>query len=115
MTPYVATHPGQLIKDELRERRMTQKQLADLAGIRPSVVSETIHGKRNVSLTVAIGLEKAFGIPVDMWMNMQTNYDLDTAAIAKRDKPCETVKVTIPVSDRKLLKEVARKFGWACL
>lgn len=27
-TPAVATHPGELIKDELKERKMTQKQLA---------------------------------------------------------------------------------------
>ena len=27
----------------------------------------------------------------------------------------ETVSVTIPVNDRNLLKEIARKFGWACM
>ena len=41
-TPVVATHPGELIKDELKERQMTQKQLAELTGIKPSVLSETI-------------------------------------------------------------------------
>ena len=28
MTPFVATHPGEMIKDELKARKMTQKQLA---------------------------------------------------------------------------------------
>lgn len=63
LTPFVATHPGELIKDELKERQMTQKQLAELTGIKPSVLSETINGKRSVSLTVAMALEKALGIP----------------------------------------------------
>lgn len=58
LTPFVATHPGELIKDELKERRMSQKQLAELTGIKPSVLSETINGKRSVSLTVAMALAR---------------------------------------------------------
>ena len=75
-TPIVATHPGEMIKDELKERGMTQKQLAEQTGIKTSVISETVNGKRPVSLNVAIALEKALDIPADIWMNMQTQYDL---------------------------------------
>ena len=103
LTPFIATHPGEMIKDELKERGMTQKQLAD----------ETINGKRSVSLNVAVALEKALGIPADIWMNMQTQHDLDTANIAERDNQRETVSVTIPIRDRNLLQELVRKFGWA--
>ena len=100
LTPFAATHPGEMIKDELKERQMTQKQLAELTGIKPSVLSETINGKRSVSLNVAVALEKALGIPAD---------------ITERDNQRETIAVTIPVRDRNLLKEIARKFGWACM
>ena len=115
MTPFVATHPGEMIKDELKARKMTQKQLAEQTGIKASVLSETITGKRSVSLNVAVALEKALDIPADVWMNLQTQYDLDTADIAKRDNQRETVAVTIPVRDRNLLQELVRKFGWACM
>lgn len=115
ITPFVATHPGEMIKDELKERKMTQKQFALESGIKASVLSETINGKRSVSLNVAVALEKVFGIPADVWMNMQTQYDLDTANIATRGNEKETVEVIIPVHDRNLLKEIARKFGWACI
>lgn len=115
LTPFLATHPGQLIKDELKERKMTQKQLATETGIKASVLSETINGKRSVSLNVAVALEKALGISADVWMNMQTQYELDAANIATRGNESETVEVTIPIRDRNLLKEVARKFGWACM
>jgi plasmid maintenance system antidote protein VapI len=30
-------------------------------------------------------LEKALGIPADIWMNLQTQYNLDTAKIAERN------------------------------
>ena len=115
LTPFVATHPGEMIKDELKERGMTQKQLADQTGIKPSVLSETINGKRSVSLSVAVALEKALDIPADIWMNLQTQHDLDTANIAERDNQRETIAVTIPVRDRSLLQELVRKFGWACV
>lgn len=115
LVPFEATHPGEMIKDELKERGMTQKQLAEETGIKPSVLSETINGKRSVSLNVAVALEKALDIPADMWMNMQTQYDLDTANIAERDNQRETVAVTIPIRDRNLLRELVRKFGWACV
>lgn len=115
LTPVVATHPGELIKDELKERDMTQKQLAAETGIKPSVLSETINGKRSLSLNVAVALEKALGIPADIWMNMQTQYNLDTAQISERDNQRETIAVTIPVRDRDLLRELVRKFGWACV
>lgn len=114
-TPYISTHPGELIKDELKERGMTQKQLAMETGIKPSVLSETINGKRNLSLNVAIALEKALDIPADIWMNMQTQYELDSAMISERDNQRETITITIPVRDRNLLRELVRKFGWVCL
>lgn len=114
-SPFIATHPGELIKDELKERRMTQKQLSELSGIKTSVLSETINGKRSVSLGVAVALEKALGIPAEFWMNLQTQFDLDSAQIAEREKQKETVSVTIPISDHNLLREVSRKFGWACM
>ena len=115
ITPFVATHPGEMIKDELRERKLTQKQLALETGIKPSVLSETINGKRPVSKNVALALEQALGIPADIWMNLQTQYDLDSVRIAEGNNLRETVSVTIPVNDRNLLKEIARKFGWACM
>jgi addiction module HigA family antidote len=115
LTPFVATHPGEMIRDELKERGMTQKQLAAESGIKPSVLSETINGKRSVSLNVALALEKTLGISADIWMNLQTQYDLDMANIAERGNQRETVSVTIPVKDRNLLQELVRKFGWACV
>ena len=109
ITPFIATHPGEMIKDELKERNMTQKQLSELTGIKPSVLSETINGKRSVSLSVAMG------IPAEVWMNLQTQFDIDSASIEERNKQKETVSIIIPVGDLNLLREISRKFGWACM
>lgn len=115
LTPYQATHPGELLRDELEARGMTQKQLAEASGIKASIVSETVNGKRPVSVNVARALEAVLEIPAEMWLNMQTQYELDTKNIERRNSRHEDVVLTIPVSDRGLLREVARKFGWACM
>ena len=111
-TPFVVTHPGELIRDEMRERGLTQKQLAVLSGLTPTTVSELVRARRNVTEEIALSLEKALGIPKVMWMNLQSQYDHDTAEQATR---CENVVVTIPVSDRNLLRDLSRKFGWGCM
>ena len=114
LIPLMATHPGELIRDELKSRGLTQKRLSEMTGLKESVISETITGKRAVSLNMAVALEKTLGLPADMWMNLQTQYNLDSAHIAERENQRETIPVTIPVRDRNLLKEIVRKFGWAC-
>lgn len=113
LIPIVATHPGELLKDELRERGLSQKQLSEKTGIKASVISDTIAGKRSISLNVAIALEKALGISAEMWLNLQTQYNLDRAGIAKRESKQEIMQVIIPSEDRNLFKEIVRKFGWA--
>ena len=71
ITPFVATHPGEMIKDELKERNMTQKLLSEMSCIKASILSETINAKRSISLNMAVALEMVLGIPADIWMNMQ--------------------------------------------
>lgn len=47
-----------------------------------------------------------------MWLNLQEQYNND---IASQKVQHEDVVVTIPVSDRNLLRDLSRKFGWACM
>ena len=34
ITPFIATHPGEMIKDELKERKMTQKEVAEIIDVK---------------------------------------------------------------------------------
>ena len=45
LTPHWATHPGELIRDELRERKMTQKQLATQTGIKASIKTDVFKSR----------------------------------------------------------------------
>ena len=115
MVPFAATHPGELIKDELKSRKMTQRELATKTGLKTSVISETINGKRPISLNTALKLESVFEISASYWLNLQTQYELDKEHIEKKPAFTETVSMVIPTKDRGLLKKLVGKYGLACL
>ena len=68
-------HPGEIISDILEERNLTQKELAQRAGVSEIFLSEVIRGKKDISKELAIGLECALEVPHSFWLNLQANYD----------------------------------------
>ena len=85
--PKYPTHPGTLIKDELTEmENITQKELASQLGVTASFLSEVINGKRSINASLAIGLEKIFGIPAEYWLRFQSQYDLDLLRLSPPDQ-----------------------------
>lgn len=83
--PFRAVHPAEIIKDEIKARSMTQKELAERMGMQAPNVTRLLKGE-NITASVARKLENALGIPADLWMRLQTQYDKDTKAIAVRDE-----------------------------
>jgi HTH-type transcriptional regulator/antitoxin HigA len=56
---------AEIIKDEMDERGITQKQLAELLGVSPSRISEYMTGKAEPTLKVARLLHKKLDIDAD--------------------------------------------------
>lgn len=82
LTPFEPTHPGELIKDELEARHLTQAKLAESIGVKPSMLNEIIKGKRGINTEFALLIEAALNIPADMLLNLQSDYNMQ---IAKSD------------------------------
>ncbi len=76
LTPYEPTHPGQLIRDELEERNLSQAKLAHQLGVSPSLLNEVINGKRAVNTELALMLEAALGIAAHIWLDLQADYNM---------------------------------------
>lgn len=68
-------HPAEFIKEELEERGWSKETLAQKAMLGISTVDELLAGKRRVTPIVAYGLELAFGVNKQMWLNLQKSYD----------------------------------------
>lgn len=79
LTPAYAIHPGEMLKDELAERGINQKDFAGLTGIQQSQLNEIIKGKRGINAEHALLIGKALKMDASIWMNFQANYDLDVA------------------------------------
>ncbi len=85
ITPFEATHPGSLIKDEIAYRGISQKEFAHSIAMQPTMLNELIKGKRTVTAEIALALEKALQISAEYWMRFQAGYDLDCARINKKN------------------------------
>jgi len=84
--PLKATHPGSLIKDELEVRSdINQRELAKQLGVKASLLSEVINGKRSITADMAVLLEKVLEISASYWMRFQSQYDIDKARIKERN------------------------------
>lgn len=115
--PFMAVHPGMMIKPELEERGISQKAFAQMLGTQPSHLSEVLNGKRALTTELAMKIEKAIGLPAKILLSAQAQYELEAAGADTQiaDNKQETVTVTIPVRDRNLLQEIVKRFGWACV
>lgn len=79
MQPSTPIHPGEILKDELDARGISQRKFAAIVGVSPSVLNEVINGKRPITTEYALKIEAATGIPAYMWLNMQSAYNMQTA------------------------------------
>lgn len=83
LEPFEPTHPGELLKDEIEYRGISQKQLAADMGVSYTVLNDIVRCKRPVNTKFALLCEKAIGVPAYMLLRLQTDYDM---IMTKRDK-----------------------------
>ena len=79
LTPSESIHPGEMIKDEIEYRGLSQRKLAEQMGISPTLLNEILNGKRSVSTEYALLFEAALGIDAEIWLRQQGRYDMQKA------------------------------------
>ena len=88
LQPSEPIHPGEMLRDELVARGISQRKFADVIGVSYSVLNEVINGKRPINTEYALKIEAATGIPAYIWINMQSAYNMQTA---RRDSKLSVV------------------------
>lgn len=79
ITPFEPTHPGELIRDELDARSLSQAKLANQIGVSASLLNEVINGKRAVNTELSLLLEAALGIDAELFLKLQSAYNMQVA------------------------------------
>lgn len=77
--PFIPIHPGEILKEELDARKISQKRLSELMGVPYTMLNEILNGRRALSTEVALLFEAALDINADMLNNMQSQYNMHTA------------------------------------
>lgn len=79
LEPFIPTHPGEIIKDEIEYRGISQRTLATQIGVSPTQLNEVLNGKRALNTEMAMLISVALDIDAEPLLAMQTRYDMITA------------------------------------
>ena len=79
----IPTHPGDVLKEELESRGISQKRFAEQIGVSYTMLNEILNGKRPVSTDFALIIEATLGINPQLLINMQARYNM---AVSRKNK-----------------------------
>lgn len=79
MEPFVPTYPGEVVKDEVEYRGISQRALAAQIGVSYTQLNEVLNGKRSMNTELALLIGAALGIDAEPLLVMQTRYDIIVA------------------------------------
>ena len=87
----IPTHPGEILLQEfLTPMGLSQVKLAAHIGVPVQRINEIVRGKRGITPETAWLFSQAFGTTPQLWINLQTNYDL---ALNKPDRKVRQLKM----------------------
>jgi len=86
-------HPGEiLLEDFLKPLNISRYRLAKSIGVPQRRIDEICAGKRAITADTALRLARFFGTDAQSWMNLQAEYDLETAEINLAERIARVVK-----------------------
>jgi addiction module HigA family antidote len=70
-------HPGIIVKDALIDNTgLTVTEAAERLGVTRTTLSRLLNGRSGISPEMALRLSKLFGNSIEMWVNLQAQYDV---------------------------------------
>ena len=86
-TDRTPTHPGEMLLEEfLKPMELTQRELAEAIHVPYQRINEVINGKRGMTPSTALRLEKYLGMSASFWLNLQLRWDLYFAQQAEKEE-----------------------------
>ena len=86
-------HPGEILLEEfLQPMGISQYRLAKDINVPPVRINEIILGKRGISADTALRLAKFFGMSVEFWAGIQSEYEIAVAKNKLKDRLAKEVK-----------------------
>ena len=68
-------HPGEILREEMNERGLSDTYLAQVLNVPPSRVVSIVAGQKPITLETAHVLSRFFKTSTEFWMNLQQAWD----------------------------------------
>ena len=91
-------HPGEFVKTEIIEPLgLTVSAAASVLGVSRPALSTFLNGRSDLSGTMALRIEKAFGVNMDTLMRMQASRDI--ARARRREDEIDVIRYQPAAAD----------------
>jgi antitoxin HigA-1 len=70
------SHPGRLLKMELKSRRLSANRLAIELGVPSGRITDILNARRSITAETAVRLGRYFGNGARFWIDLQSQYDI---------------------------------------
>jgi antitoxin HigA-1 len=86
--------PGEILFEEfMRPYGISQNRLARDIDVNPARINDIVHGRSAITAAIALRLGKYFGTSPELWLNLQSDYDLRRARASDWPKVEPRVRV----------------------
>src|SRR5438477_1951932 len=86
--------PGEILAEEfMKPGGISQNRLARDIDVNPARINDIVHGRSSITATIALRLAKYFGTTPELWMKLQSGYDLRKARLTDWPKVDRRVRV----------------------
>jgi addiction module HigA family antidote len=93
MAKFPPIHPGEILLEEfLKPLNISQNALSRDLDVPLQRINQIVLGKRSITVDTALRLAKYFGTSPELWLNLQSRYDLE---IARDNNLFETIDKTV--------------------
>ena len=72
--------PGEILAEQfMAPHGLSQNRVARDIDVNPARVNDIVHGRTAITAAIALRLAKYFGTTPELWLNLQSDYDLRRA------------------------------------
>ncbi|HVR36640.1 MAG TPA: HigA family addiction module antitoxin [Methylomirabilota bacterium] len=80
-------HPGDVLREDfMKPLKLSHSAVAKSIGATPIAISQICRGTRSVSAQMALTLGRLFRVSPELWMGLQSDYDLEVARLGCEKK-----------------------------
>lgn len=109
LRPGLVIPPGESLYREIKARKWTQREFAEIVGRPYQMVNEIIHGKKSITPDISREISAAFGTSPEFWYRLQSRYDVWLADTPEAKRKAKAIAKRAAESRKKLERQYSAR------